>query len=119
MTDDWQDRAACREPGRNPEDWFPDKSDPAAAAIRICELCPARLDCLRFAINNHIGYGIFGGLTHLERRKLTRKTTSVHHTPETADYATYNQHLRAKEEPCEACRAFQRLRQRANRETTA
>jgi hypothetical protein len=77
---EWRSRAACRtEP---PELFFPTaESGPAraaqvAAAKAVCARCPVRQDCLVEALRR-IPYGICGGLTEHERRRLrTTRTNS-------------------------------------------
>lgn len=39
-------------------------------AQAVCDLCPVRVRCLEYAINNNIGHGIWGGLTTRARREL-------------------------------------------------
>jgi WhiB family redox-sensing transcriptional regulator len=39
-------------------------------ALEYCNSCPVKNDCLRFAYNNNIQYGVYGGLTPNERRKF-------------------------------------------------
>jgi WhiB family redox-sensing transcriptional regulator len=34
--------------------------------------CPVRAECLEFALRNDERYGVFGGLSERERRKLKR-----------------------------------------------
>ena len=43
-------------------------------AKRQCGLCPQRERCLAYALEHHIDYGIWGGLTSRERRRLMGKT---------------------------------------------
>ena len=72
---DWRLAAACRT--EDPELFFPTGSEGGwkmviAEAKRICSGCPVVNDCLRFAINENIQDGIFGGLTEEERRELSK-----------------------------------------------
>lgn len=41
-------------------------------AKEICRGCPVNKECLKFALDYEIPFGIFGGLTSAERVKLTR-----------------------------------------------
>lgn len=60
---------------------LPCRKDPAAfytpsqegAAKKACLGCPARLDCLRTAIDNDERWGVWGGLAPGERWQLTHK----------------------------------------------
>jgi WhiB family transcriptional regulator, redox-sensing transcriptional regulator len=72
----WQQRAACR----GPDTWlfFPpshferrgDKDAREARAKAVCRTCPVRRECLDFALKIREPYGIWGGLTEVERRDL-------------------------------------------------
>lgn len=70
---DWQHSAACRD--ENPELFFP-VSDlgpgarQAEQAKAVCAGCPVRAECLEYALENGLDYGIFGGLTEQERRRV-------------------------------------------------
>jgi WhiB family redox-sensing transcriptional regulator len=44
-----------------------------AAAKRICGACPVRLPCLEGAMERGDQYGVFGGMTEVERRVLARR----------------------------------------------
>lgn len=69
MTDtNWRDDALCRQV--DPELWFPAKGDPGTEAKQICGLCPARAECLEFAIETVQRAGIWGGKGDRELRKI-------------------------------------------------
>lgn len=42
-------------------------------ARAICALCPMREECLDYAMEHHIRFGMFGGLTPIERRRIERR----------------------------------------------
>lgn len=42
-------------------------------ARSICELCPVRQECEQHALANKEYYGMWGGLTPIERRRIQRK----------------------------------------------
>lgn len=65
---DWQDRAACLY--TDPEVFFPEKGVPATEARRICRGCEVRAECLAYALVTYREYGIWGGTSEQERRKL-------------------------------------------------
>ena len=67
----WQGRALCATSG-SPDDWFPDKGSPPASVRRTCADCPVRAECLAYALENGIRYGIWGGLSDDERRGIDR-----------------------------------------------
>lgn len=67
----WQDQASCR--GVDTNDFFQEEVGAKAnySAQRImCATCPVRIDCLDFAINNHIKYGLWGGISPRNRRDV-------------------------------------------------
>lgn len=71
---DWRDYALCRY--EDPETWFPvGDSGPAILQIeqakRVCNRCPSQDECLEWAIERNIGFGIWGGVTEQERRRAT------------------------------------------------
>lgn len=67
---DWRDAADCT--SADPEIFFPEKGriDQAAAARRICAGCPVKTECLEFALENDEEWGVWGGLSERERRRL-------------------------------------------------
>lgn len=71
---DWVDDALCAEVGGDA--WFPPMRGGATLELRmaqeICRQCPVRQECLDFAVANNEQYGVWGGLTPLERRPLVR-----------------------------------------------
>ena len=48
------------------------------AAVRICEACPVRAECLAFGIMVRDQYGIYGGLPLRARRQVLK---TAPHTP--------------------------------------
>ena len=62
----WRDDALCRDfPQRW---WFPEQGGAYQAALFVCSGCPSREPCLRYAIDNDITHGIWGGETESKRR---------------------------------------------------
>lgn len=57
----------------DPEIFFPEHGRSSKAAVRICQACDVRVECLTQALKNHERFGIWGGLTERERRKLQRR----------------------------------------------
>jgi WhiB family redox-sensing transcriptional regulator len=66
----WQDLALCAQ--TDPEAFFPEKGGSTREAKRICSACDVRQDCLEFALGNDERFGIWGGLSERERRRLRR-----------------------------------------------
>jgi len=67
----WQDRALCAE--TDPEAFFPEKGGSTREAKKICTGCEVRAECLEFALANDERFGIWGGLSERERRRLRRR----------------------------------------------
>jgi WhiB family transcriptional regulator, redox-sensing transcriptional regulator len=79
LHDDWRHRAACRD--EDPELFFPVSEIGLGArdvdrAKAICARCPVRAQCLEYALDNALDYGVFGGTTETERRELRRARTA-------------------------------------------
>ena len=66
----WQTDALCSQ--TDPEAFFPEKGGSTRDAKRICSSCDVRGECLEYALNNDERFGIWGGLSERERRKLKR-----------------------------------------------
>ncbi|CAL9355099.1 WhiB family transcriptional regulator [Streptomyces sp. enrichment culture] len=74
--DDWRKRAACRD--EDPDLFFPiGTTGPALIQTRqaksVCERCPVREACLRFALETRQEIGVWGGTSESERRLLARR----------------------------------------------
>jgi WhiB family transcriptional regulator, redox-sensing transcriptional regulator len=67
---DWQERALCAQ--TDPEAFFPEKGGSTREAKRICGGCEVRAECLEYALANDERFGIWGGLSERERRRLRR-----------------------------------------------
>ncbi|QBJ95344.1 WhiB family transcriptional regulator [Rhodococcus sp. ABRD24] len=70
IEDQWQDRALCAQ--TDPEAFFPEKGGSTREAKRICMGCEVRGECLEYALSNDERFGIWGGLSERERRRLKR-----------------------------------------------
>ena len=69
----WQERALCAQ--TDPEAFFPEKGGSTREAKRICGTCDVRGECLEYALQNDERFGIWGGLSERERRKLKRRAS--------------------------------------------
>jgi WhiB family redox-sensing transcriptional regulator len=67
----WQERALCAE--TDPEAFFPEKGGSTREAKKICTGCEVRSECLEYALSNDERFGIWGGLSERERRRLRRR----------------------------------------------
>jgi WhiB family transcriptional regulator, redox-sensing transcriptional regulator len=72
INEPWAGRAACHEPGIDPDLFFPlgELDTEAAAAKAICGRCSAISECLSWALRTGEPDGIWGGTTAQERRQL-------------------------------------------------
>ncbi|QDP77965.1 WhiB family transcriptional regulator [Nocardia otitidiscaviarum] len=66
----WQERALCAQ--TDPEAFFPEKGGSTREAKRICSGCEVRDECLEYALAHDERFGIWGGLSERERRRLKR-----------------------------------------------
>jgi len=67
----WQERALCAQ--TDPEAFFPEKGGSTREAKKVCQTCEVRNDCLELALMNDERFGIWGGLSERERRKLKKR----------------------------------------------
>ena len=66
----WAAYAACR--SADPELFFPGTDSASSEAVKICRSCAVQNQCLAWALDNRVRYGVWGGLTEQQRRRLTR-----------------------------------------------
>ncbi|MEP6695453.1 MAG: WhiB family transcriptional regulator [Pseudonocardiales bacterium] len=67
---EWQEQALCAQ--TDPEAFFPEKGGSTREAKRICTGCEVRAECLEYALAHDERFGIWGGLSERERRRLKR-----------------------------------------------
>lgn len=91
----WRDYAACAE--TDPEIFYPEKGESNHAAKKVCAGCFVREQCLAYAVDNVETFGVWGGLSEQQRRKLrpsghmpapvavTEKTCTSCHETKSAD----------------------------------
>lgn len=66
----WQERALCAQ--TDPEAFFPEKGGSTREAKRIYLGCEVKDECLDYALAHDERFGIWGGLSERERRRLKR-----------------------------------------------
>ena len=69
--DGWRRDALCAQ--TDPESFYPEKGASTREAKKVCHSCEVRAECLDEALANNERFGIWGGLSERERRKLTSK----------------------------------------------
>ena len=67
----WQERSLCAQ--TDPEAFFPEKGGSTREAKKVCVGCEVRAECLEYALANDERFGIWGGLSERERRKLKKR----------------------------------------------
>ena len=70
---EWQTHARCTEV--DPEIFFPERGGSSKAARAVCADCQVRAQCLEYALNNKEQFGIWGGTSERERRRLRKERT--------------------------------------------
>ena len=71
LTEHWQDDANCL--GVDPDLFFPERGASTREAKEVCRGCIVRQECLEFALQNGEKFGIWGGLSERERRRIRRQ----------------------------------------------
>ena len=66
----WVDEALCAQ--INPEEFFPPKGGSVRAAKAVCARCPVVAECLSYALEHNEAFGVWGGKSERERRRLRR-----------------------------------------------
>lgn len=66
----WTEEALCAQ--TDPEAFFPDKGGTSAPAKAVCRRCDVRDQCLEYALQHDERFGVWGGLSERERRKLKK-----------------------------------------------
>jgi WhiB family redox-sensing transcriptional regulator len=67
----WQEEALCAQ--TDPEAFFPEKGGSTREAKRVCGRCAVQSECLEYALARDERFGIWGGLSERERRRLKRR----------------------------------------------
>jgi WhiB family redox-sensing transcriptional regulator len=80
---DWQLHGSCR--GMDPRDFLSQRTistgQRRSACKAVCSTCPVVDQCREYAIDAAEPYGVWGGLTPLERAMLTPHTQLTGPTP--------------------------------------
>ena len=67
----WQERALCAQ--TDPEAFFPEKGGSTREAKKVCASCDVKAECLEYALANDERFGIWGGLSERERRRIKKQ----------------------------------------------
>jgi len=71
----WRADALCAQ--TDPDAFFPDKGGSTRAAKQICGECDVRAQCLEWALAHDERFGIWGGASERERRKMRKGWPAV------------------------------------------
>ena len=66
----WMTGGVCAQV--DPELWFPEKGGSTREAKALCARCPVHPECLAYALANDERFGIWGGASERDRRRLKR-----------------------------------------------
>lgn len=66
----WQEHANCL--GVDPDLFFPERGASTREAKAVCAVCTVRVECLEYALGNAEKFGIWGGMSERERRRIRR-----------------------------------------------
>ncbi|WP_298253500.1 WhiB family transcriptional regulator [uncultured Arthrobacter sp.] len=66
----WQADALCAQ--TDPEAFFPEKGGSTRDAKKVCGSCIVKAECLEYALEKDERFGIWGGMSERERRRLRK-----------------------------------------------
>jgi WhiB family transcriptional regulator, redox-sensing transcriptional regulator len=81
----WWDLANCL--GVDPDLFFPERGASTREAKEVCRGCVVRMDCLEYALTNSEKFGIWGGMSERERRRIRRQRAKDRRAAEMAPVA--------------------------------
>lgn len=67
---EWMQWSNCRD--TDPDVFFPEAGGSADPAKRICGNCPVEYECFVYAMDRDERFGVWGGTSEPERRRLKR-----------------------------------------------
>lgn len=67
----WTARGACR--GVGAAQFFTERGEATRPAKAVCATCPVTAECLDYALRNKEKFGVWGGTSERERRKMRRE----------------------------------------------
>lgn len=98
----WQERAVCAQ--TDPEIFFPERGGSTKEAKKICLSCSVKTQCLVDALDNDERFGIRGGYTEHERRRLQTADQAPSDTGLCGTSQGYQRHRYRGEQACAECR---------------
>ncbi|MGQ4340346.1 WhiB family transcriptional regulator [[Kitasatospora] papulosa] len=70
MNQTWENEALCAQ--TDPESHYPEPGGSSRDAKRTCLACPVRPECLEYAVTTEQYWGVWGGVSQHELRRLIR-----------------------------------------------
>jgi WhiB family transcriptional regulator, redox-sensing transcriptional regulator len=67
----WQEQANCL--GVDPDLFFPERGASTKEAKAVCGGCEVKTECLEYALRHGEKFGIWGGMSERERRRIRRQ----------------------------------------------
>lgn len=64
----WVKHAACK--GVDTNLFYPERGEPTRHALEVCKPCTVKAECLQYAIDNSERWGVWGGMTERQRRRI-------------------------------------------------
>ena len=71
----WQERALCAQ--TDAFAFFPEKGGSTREAKRVCMSCEVRIECLDYALRHDEKFGVWGGLSERERKRLQERSVET------------------------------------------
>ena len=120
----WMDLAACD--GTDNATFFPEIGGSTREAKRVCAVCPVRGDCLAYALDNRIAFGVWGGLSEQQRSRLlapvvhvprtvavtAKRCASCGRTKSADEFYRHRRRADGLDSWCKACRVLKDSRKR-------
>lgn len=72
---EWRDEAACK--GLDPNLFHTGRGESTKEAVAVCVGCLVVEQCLKYAMDNMIKVGVWGGTTERQRRRMRRETNEI------------------------------------------
>jgi WhiB family redox-sensing transcriptional regulator len=66
----WVEQANCKDMDKSV--FFPSSNTELKQAKKVCSTCPVSADCLQYATDNALNFGVWGGLGETDRLRLAR-----------------------------------------------
>ncbi|MET0979738.1 MAG: WhiB family transcriptional regulator [Candidatus Saccharimonadales bacterium] len=75
-SDFWQLDARCGQSKVDADAFFPERGGSVRDAKKICGQCDVQAQCLEYALTNNVQFGVWGGTTEAERRRMRRSASA-------------------------------------------